>query len=290
MSTHRIGLIGAQISTSLSPLIHTAEARALGIDDYSYELLDLFDLGRSAEQAPQLLREAVRKGYTGFNITYPCKQTVLSGLDEVSPEARLLNAVNTVLVDNDGRLVGHNTDHTGFLTAFRRTLPDVPLGTVVQAGAGGAGAAVAHALAELGARRLLIADPDEQRARSVAAAVSAAHPGTDASAISSATAALSGADGFVNASPIGMEGHPGTPVDVAELVPEHWVADVVYRPARTALLEAASSRGCRTLDGLAFLLDQAADTFALLTGTTPDTIRMRTQLETTLSTRAALAS
>lgn len=130
---HRIGLVGSGIATSLSPALHAHEAAALGLDDYSYELVDLENLNISVEKTGEVVRGAVAGDFTGLNITHPCKQVVVDALDELSDNARLLGAVNTVVVDN-GRLIGHNTDHSGFLTALQRGLPDAALDRVVLAG------------------------------------------------------------------------------------------------------------------------------------------------------------
>lgn len=286
----RIALLGSGIATSLSPLIHTTEAAALGLSDYRYDLLDLTELGRAPDEAGDVLRDAAARGYTGFNVTFPCKQTVLSRLDETSATVDAVGAANTVLVTADGRLVGHNTDYSGFLRGLRRGLRGVAMHSVVQTGAGGAGAAVAHALATAGVRRLCIIDPDGRRAEELAAAVRRRTPACDAVGRTAVGSALAGADGLVNASPIGMEGHPGIPVDAAALHADLWVADIVYRPIHTPLLRAAAERGCRTLDGLQMLLGQAVETFHLLTGLTPDADRMGAHLHATVSGRAALAS
>ncbi|MDJ0111870.1 shikimate dehydrogenase, partial [Rhodococcus erythropolis] len=163
---HRIGLVGSGIATSLSPALHAHEAAALGLDDYSYELIDLENLNISVEKTGEVVRGAVAGDFTGLNITHPCKQVVVDALDELSGNARLLGAVNTVVVDN-GRLIGHNTDHSGFLTALQRGLPDAALDRVVLAGAGGAGSAVAYALAAAGTTDLRIADIDPDRAADV---------------------------------------------------------------------------------------------------------------------------
>lgn len=292
MTSHRIGLLGSHIGTSLSPTLHEAEASALGLAGYRYELLDLETLGRAPEEAAAVLREALQQGFTGFNVTHPCKQTVIAGLDALHPDAEALGAVNTVAVKPDGRLVGHNTDHSGFLAAFRMGLPDVDLAEVVLTGAGGAGAAVAHALADAGVERLVVADVMAERASELAEQMARQHPGTRAEVVAAdrAAARVATASGVVNASPVGMEGFPGLPFDVLVLRPEHWVADIVYRPVRTALLAAAAQRGCRILDGAQMLVAQAADTFALLTRTAPDRDRMRRHLHDVLAARPVLAS
>ncbi len=292
MTTHRIGLLGSGIAGSLSPLLHETEAGALGLTRYGYELLDPAELGREVDSPATFLREAVRDGFTGFNITYPYKQQVIDGLDALHPDAEALGAVNTVVVVPGGRLVGYNTDHSGFLRGLRGTIPDADLSRVVQTGAGGAGAAVAHALAVAGAEHLTIVDLDPRRAEDLAAAVSGRHRGTRAVGLTKEASPehLAVATGVVNASPVGMEGFPGSPVDVALLRPEAWVADVVYRPVRTELLEAAGHLGCRVVDGTQMLVAQAADTFALLTDHVPDRDRMQRHLQQVLSARAAVAS
>lgn len=294
MARHQLGLLGANIATSLSPALHQAEASALGLADYSYDLLDLHDLNRSPEQAGAVLRQAVADGYTGFSVTHPCKQLVLPALDELSPQAAALNATNTVVVTADGRLVGHNTDHSGFRSALDRVLPDVDRSRVVLFGAGGAGSAVAHALAAAGVDELVIIDVRARQAVELAVAVARTHPGmtTHGATPDEADRHVREAIGVVNASPIGMEGGgpglPATPFDVDALTASHWVADIVYRPVRTALLAAAAERGCRTLDGAQMLVAQAADSFSLLTGRDVDRARMQRSL-TALLTDAMVA-
>ncbi|WP_246089997.1 shikimate dehydrogenase [Nonomuraea deserti] len=271
---HRIALVGAGIGGSLSPALHEREARALGLD-YRYSLLDLDDLPPG-----WTLRDAVRRGVTGFNVTHPVKQAVLTQLDDLSADARALGAVNTVSV-RDGRLTGHNTDHSGFLAGVRHGLPDVRLGRVVVVGAGGAGSAVAYTLAGAGAGAgVAIADADADRTAALVARLRGAFPTGEIHGLAAeqVPAALADADGIVNATPVGMTGHPGLPFDARVLRDRHWVADVVYRPLDTALLVAARAAGCRVLDGGAMLVAQAAQTLALLTGVTPDLDRMRRHL------------
>jgi shikimate dehydrogenase len=280
VSTYRIKLLGAGIAGSLSPALHTHEAAALGLD-LTYAPIDLDETGDDPADAGTVVRRAVAEGATALNVTHPCKRTVLDSLDNLSHAARMLGAVNTIVVDH-GRLIGHNTDQTGFGSALRHGLPGAPLGRVVLIGAGGAGTAVAHALAAAGVRDLVVVDSDAARAGDVAGQVSgrAATPG-DLGVL------VAAADGVVNASPVGMVGHPGTPVDPALLHPGLWVADIVYRPLVTELLAAADRLGCRTLNGGQMLVAQAADSFALFTGTAPDRERMRRHLDELLAARAA---
>src|SRR3989454_9954599 len=155
------GLIGAGIQLSRSPALHEREADEQGLR-YLYKLIDLDQLGVGVEALPELLTAAQRMGFAGLNITYPCKQAIIPLLDGLSEDARALNAVNTVVI-RGGRLSGHNTDWSGFAEGFRRGLPGARLERVVQLGAGGAGAAVAHAALRLGARGLTGFDIDPAR-------------------------------------------------------------------------------------------------------------------------------
>ena len=164
-----VGLVGAGIGSSMSPALHEREAALLGFD-YTYRLFDLDVLRRPASDVGDIVREACRDGLRGLNITHPCKQSVVGELDELSPEATALGAVNTVVL-RSGRLVGHNTDHTGFKEAFTRRLSGAPLDRVLLLGAGGAGAAVAHAILELGAGRLIVLDADRARAEALSEAL-----------------------------------------------------------------------------------------------------------------------
>ena len=262
-----VGLIGAGIGSSLSPALHEREASLLGVD-YEYRLFDLDELGRPASDVGALVAEAARDGFGGLNVTHPCKQLVVEELDELSPEAEALGAVNTVVLRN-GRRIGHNTDASGFQEAFERRLPGARTDRVVQLGAGGAGAAVAHATLALGAGQLTILDVERDRAAALAETLGAA-----AADIETLGDLLAEADGLIHATPMGMEAHPGTAVPAELLDPRLWVAEVVYMPIETQLLKDARERGCRTLDGAAMVALQAAGSLELFTGARPDRDRM----------------
>jgi shikimate dehydrogenase len=273
-SSSLVGLVGTGIGPSLTPALHEREADRLGIR-YLYRRLDLDVLGRPASAIGEILAAARLAGYDGLNVTHPCKQLVLEHLDELSPDAAALGAVNTVVL-RDGRAVGHNTDWSGFARSFDRGLSDAPLTSVVLLGAGGAGAAVAHALLTLGAGRLTVLDVDERRARVLATALSDRFgPGRAVGgSVSDVADALTTADGLAHATPTGMAAHPGLPLPAELLRPELWVADIVYRPLETALVRTARERGCRVLDGGGMAVYQAVDAFRLFTGVEPDADRM----------------
>ncbi|MFT4052492.1 MAG: shikimate dehydrogenase [Microbacterium sp.] len=267
-----VGLVGAGVLPSLTPPLHMAEARALGID-YVYRPIDITALGIAPERIGEVLGWAEALGFDALNITHPCKQLVLAHLDHIDPLAAALGAVNTVVL-GAGR-AGYNTDTTGFEAAFRDGLPGAPTGDVVLMGAGGAGAAVADALLRIGVDRLRVVDLDSGRAGKLAADLAARHRReVAAGALADLPEALSTADGVVHCTPTGMREHPGIPFDPALLREDLWVADIVYRPLETALLRAARARGCRTLDGGRMAVFQAVDAFELITGVRPDTGRM----------------
>ncbi|MPZ82561.1 MAG: shikimate dehydrogenase [Actinophytocola sp.] len=272
-----VGLIGSGIGTSLSPALHEREADALGVR-YLYRILDLDELGVPATAIGDVLAAARLAGYHGLNITHPVKQLVLDHLDELAPDAAAVGAVNTIVL-TDGRSVGYNTDLTGFARSVGHGLPDAALDSIVLLGAGGAGAAVAHALLTLGAGTVRIFDLDRRRSDKLAASLTGRFGAGRATADeldggAAMADALREADGLAHATPIGMEGHPGVPVPVELLRPDLWVADVVYRPLDTELLTAARERGCRVLNGGPMVVFQAADAFRIITGREPDTDRM----------------
>ena len=275
MSRSRVilaGLIGAGIQASRTPALHEHEGDAQGLR-YLYQLIDLDQLRLDSTALPDLLQSAERMNYTGLNITFPCKQAIIPLLDELSPEARGIGAVNTVVL-KDGKRIGHNTDCLGFAEGFRRGLPDAARERVVQMGAGGAGAAVAHALLSEGVRQLTIFDVDRERAESLANNLNQ-HFGTGrAQAGRDLPGALAQADGLVNTTPMGMAKLPGTPVPAQLLRKAMWVAEIVYFPLETELLRDARALGCRTLDGGNMAVFQAVKAFELFSGVVPDAQRM----------------
>ncbi|WP_436841259.1 shikimate dehydrogenase [Streptomyces bobili] len=272
--SYLVALIGSGIGPSLSPALHEREADRQGLR-YVYRLLDIDVLGVPPEAVGDLVRAARDLGFDGLNITHPCKQLVIPHLDGLAPQAEALGAVNTVVFE-DGRAVGHNTDVTGFAASFARGLPDAPLERVVQLGAGGAGAAVAHATLTLGAGRVTVVDAFPERAAALADSLNR-HFGAgraDSTTPDRLARLLARADGVVHATPTGMAAHPGLPFPAEFLHAGLWVAEVVYRPLETELLRTARAQGCAVLDGGGMAVFQAADAFRRFTGQEPDSTRM----------------
>ena len=272
MTTLLLGLIGAGIQRSLSPSLHEEEGRHHGLRVH-YQLIDLEAAGVGVDVLPELIRAVRIMRFTGFNITFPCKQAVLPLLDALSEEARAIGAVNTVVRDGE-RLIGHNTDGSGWSWGFRRALPGADLARVVLLGAGGAGSACADAVMRLGAGRLMIVDKDLARASELAARLNRHFPGERAAASSDTAAALQGASGLIQATPVGMAGIPGMPIAEELLRRSLWVSEIVYVPLETPLLKAARRTGCATADGGHMNVGQATRGFKLFTGLDADAARM----------------
>lgn len=266
------GLLGRGIQLSRSPAMHEAEGSAQGLD-YVYRLLDTAEM-QPGVQIADLLRFAEDSGFAGLNVTYPYKVEVIGHLDELSDAAEAVGAVNTV-VFRSGRRTGHNTDLWGFAESFRRNMEGAERHCVLQLGAGGAGAAVAHALMECGVESLQINDKDAAKAQALAAKVCDRHGGGRAVAVGDPENGIAGrVDGIVNTTPVGMASVPGTPIPAALIGPRMWVADIVYFPLETELLAAARAKGCRVLPGSGMAVFQAVRAFEHFTGLTPDSKRM----------------
>lgn len=274
----KAGLIGTGIQASLTPAMHMREGAAQGFS-YDYELIDLSQIGATAGDLPRLLDAAEASGLRGLNITHPCKQSVIPLLDDLSPQARDLGAVNTIVL-HEGRRSGHNTDWWGFAESFRKGLPQADLSSALQLGAGGAGAATAYALLSLGLERLLVFDREIERAEALARAMKPLFPHAAIEVADALAPAMRSAAGLVHATPTGMAKYPGLPLPPELLGSRHWVAEVVYFPLETALLREARHRGCRTLDGGGMAVFQAVGAFRLFTGRKPDADRMLAHFNT----------
>ena len=262
------GLLGAPIAHSASPAMHERAGKALGFRCH-YQLIDVAGAGR--EELKVLLEGVRRLGFDGINVTFPYKEAVLDLLDELSPDAARIGAVNTVVVRDDS-LIGYNTDMTGFARAVSPLVNASSHGAVAVIGAGGVGKAIAFALAGLGVTELRIFDSERAKAEHLAAQLDSYGKIDVADSVADA---LRGVAGVVNGTPVGMLPSLGTPVPDALLHAGLWVADAVYSPLWTPLLAAARARGAAVMTGRELAIYQAADAFKLFTGVTPSTDEMR---------------
>jgi shikimate dehydrogenase len=212
-------------------------------------------------------------GFAGLNITYPCKQLVIPLLDALSEEARAIGAVNTVVREGK-RLIGYNTDGSGWAWGFQRALPKADLSRVVLLGAGGAGAAVGYAALGLGVLELTIFDAEPSRAAALASSLRKHFRGRKVSSAENLERPMQSASGMIHCTPVGMTGHAGMPLDESLLRPSMWVSEIVYVPLETGLLKAARRTGCATADGGHMNVGQAIRGFELFTGREADAARM----------------
>lgn len=229
----KCGLLGRKLGHSYSPQIHAQLA------DYSYELF---------EKEPEKLENFLRNGdFSGINVTVPYKKDVIPYLDEMTPRAKQLGAVNTI-VRRDGKLIGHNTDYFGFLTMVRSSGLEVKGKKVLVLGSGGASNTAVAVLEELGARVIVISRSGENSYENL-------HLHDNAALI-------------VNTTPVGMYPNTGaSPVNL-DLFPKlEGVLDVVYNPARTQILLDAENRGLVAINGLLMLVAQAKEAAEWFSGT-----------------------
>ena len=273
--TFLAGLIGAGITESPTPVLHEREADHHGFR-YLYRILDLPTLGLVVDDVEDLVRHARLLGYSGLNVTYPAKQVVTAHLDKLDAISSSLGAVNTIVIEDDGRLMGYNTDADAFGDAVAESLGDLTSDRVLQLGAGGAGAATAYALLTRGIQAMHITDVDHARADALCRRLAEHFPGVHVEAISEGQVSevAQEATGVVNATPVGSWHTPGTPLSAAMLRRNQWVVEVVYQPLRTELLQAAEALGCRTVDGGQMMVNQAAYSYRYFTGNAADRDRM----------------
>lgn len=267
--THMLGLVGDSISGSFTPPMHEMTGHAMGMS-IADRPIDLAVLDVGPGDLAEILTWARRLGFTGLNITAPCKQQVLPLLDGLSERATALQAVNTV-VFRDGKSVGHNTDWCGFAHSFTRNLAGAAFSEVVLMGAGGAGSAVAYGMLDMGVQRLTVFEIDAGRRSALVGRMAKLYGPERVAEGTDLVAALSTADGVINATTYGMTGHEeGSCIPKELLRPEMWVADCVYLPLKTPLIRSAAEIGCRTLTGGGMAVEQAAEAFRVFTGVEPD--------------------
>ncbi|SFH95909.1 shikimate dehydrogenase [Bosea sp. OK403] len=275
-----LGLIGSPISHSAAPAMHEAAAGAAGFELH-YHLIDI--AGAKEADLAVILDGVRRLGFSGLNITFPYKEAVIPLLDALAPEAAAMGAVNTVVV-RDGLLTGYNTDASGFATAYRalkRRDGDAPVAII---GTGGVGKAIGFALASCGVKTLRLFDLDPAKSAALAAQLGQ-HATVEIAA--SVEAAVSGAAGIVNGTPIGMLPNRDTPVPAGLIDRSQWVADAVYHPLWTPLLKAAQSAGATVMTGRELSINQAIDAFALFTGQAPSHSAIAQAFDETLAAQEA---
>lgn len=260
----RAFVVGHPIAHSRSPLIHGHWLALHGVAG-RYERVDV-----APEAFAGFVRGLAAAGYAGGNVTIPHKEAAHALSDALTPRAERIGAVNTLVVRPDGSVLGDNTDAPGFVAHLDQSLgPDWPArtgNTALVLGAGGAARAIVVGLAERGLARIRVANRSPERAEAVAALA----PGiAEVLPWAGIPAALAGTGLLVNTTALGMAGQPPLNIDLAPLPPRAAVADIVYAPLETPLLEAARARGLAAVDGLGMLLHQAVPGFEAWFGLRP---------------------
>ncbi len=266
-------LIGGNIAELRAPELHAIAGRLCGLP-VSYELLRPADFGRSFEEVLWRCRDA---GFCGVNITYPYKERVVGHLAAADPAVQAMGACNTVLFEPGGPR-GLNTDYSGFMAAYRNTFGEAAPGRVAMAGAGGVGRAIGFALARLGADELRLFDPDGGKARALADAMRAVHGHTLVRVADTVVDAAGGADGLVNATPLGMGGIGGCPFPREAIGGQRWAFDAIYTPMDTPFMLAARAAGLAAMGGFELFLYQGIDAFRHFTGVEVAEDRLRAEL------------
>ena len=268
-ATRVAGVIGDPVRHSLSPVLHNAAYEALDLD-WTYAAFEV-PLG-GTEDALAAVRAL---GLVGLSVTMPHKAAAAAACDELSPQAKALESVNTVTLGPGGRLLGDSTDGEGFVRSLQQAGHDPAAGRFLVVGAGGAARAVALAVGLIGAKVVVAARRPDEAARTAALA-SGTTIGWD-----ERNDAISDSVFIVNATPMGM-GSDDCPLSLDPIEPRHIVTDLVYHPLDTALLRGARSRGAQTVDGLGMLVQQAALQVERWSGKVPPVAVMRAAAERAL--------
>ncbi|GLR88421.1 shikimate dehydrogenase [Bradyrhizobium iriomotense] len=257
------GIIGMPVAHSRSPVIHNHWLNAHGIRGV------YVPLAVQPERLKDALPGLVALGFRGCNVTMPHKQTAMALLTRVNDTARRIGAVNTIVVEEDGTLSGFNNDGNGFVQSLRDARADwrADEGPILLLGAGGASRAVVVALLENGAREILIANRTADKAEALAKEFGA---NVRTLAWADRSAAVADRALVVNCTDRGMVGKDALEIDLSRLKPSTLVADLIYTPLETPFLAEARARGCKTVNGLGLLLNQARLAFKAWFGVMPD--------------------
>lgn len=257
------GVFGWPVAHSRSPRLHGYWLRKYGIDG-AY-----LPFATTPEDLFAAIRALPKLGFRGANVTLPHKEAALDAVDELTPAARRIGAVNTLIVGDDGAIRGDNSDGFGFLEHLKASAPQwrADAGRAIIIGAGGAARGIVVALQDAGVREIVVINRTAFRAEALAADLG---PGIAVLGWDDRAAALKDAALLVNTTQLGMNGQPPLALDLTHLPPAAVVDDIVYAPLETDLLKQARSRGNVTVDGIGMLLHQARPGFTAWFGREPE--------------------
>lgn len=274
------GIFGCPVEHTFSPGMHNAAFQKLGMDAC------YVPFGVAPENLGAAVQSINALGLCGLNITVPHKEKVIPYLDELSEEALLIHAVNTIEV-TDGKLIGHNTDGRGFLRSLREQAKyDARGKKFLFIGSGGAARAVAFSLALAGAKKITFRDIDTIKAAALAHDIQS-KLGVESKAISEDALSVSAveADCLINATPLGLKKTDPLPLQKELVLKRHLVCDLVYNPPDTPLLKTAKARGAKVLPGLGMLLYQGVIAFEIWTHKKAPSLAMKNALTSQLRYR-----
>ncbi|HEY8963339.1 MAG TPA: shikimate dehydrogenase [Alphaproteobacteria bacterium] len=258
----KAAVIGWPIQHTKSPLIHSHWLEKYGLEG-AYDAVAI-----KAEDLESGIQRLIDDGYCGFNVTVPHKQSVISYMDYLRADAERIGAVNTVIIGDDGKMEGRNTDHFGFAENLKNRAPNFKpsSSSVVVLGAGGAARGVVYALIDMGVRDIIIVN----RTFATARALAEAFPPAKAKVWEAVPDLFENASLVINTTSLGMKGQPPLEVDLRPLPETAIVCDIVYNPLDTELLKDAKRRGLKTVTGIGMLLHQARPAFEAFFGTLPE--------------------
>ena len=262
----KLGLIGDNIAASRAPALHELCGSLHGLK-VSYQRYIPRELGLDFVQTFERCRA---DGLAGINITLPYKAQVMTLISVDDPMVRQMGAVNTVLFSG-GKPKGFNTDHSGFIAAYRAAFDAEKPGIVAQLGCGGVGKAVGFGLVGLGASEIRLVDTDRTRAEELAKNLRSAGT-TNIKIVDSVAEAMAGADGAVNCTPLGMVGYGGSPCADKDFAGQRWAFDAVYTPLNTLFRGQALAVGATFISGFELFFQQGIHAFELFTGQKPQHI------------------
>lgn len=273
MDVIRLGLIGDNIAASQAPRLHRLAGRLIG-RAATYDRLVPRERGETFDEVFEAAR---RGGYRGLNITYPYKERATRLVTIADPLVAAMGAVNTVVFEG-GDAKGYNTDYSGFVAALRAGLQGDAPGRVLVIGAGGVGRAIAFGLVALRASGLVVVDQDAAKAEALAAAVAGVAPGMPIEIGTDARRFAPQADGLVNATPVGMVGFGGTPLEATFMGGARWAFDAVYTPVETPFLVDARAAGLTVVSGYELFFGQGLDAVEIFHGRAVDAAALRAAL------------
>ena len=269
----KLGLIGDNIAQSRAPVLHGLAGEQSGMK-VQYDRLIPAQMQMDFDA---VFASCPERGYRGINVTYPYKERAAKKVSIVDPLVRAIGAVNTVLFDADGPK-GHNTDYSGFITAYKGVQGDQAPGVSCLIGTGGVGRALAFALVALRAEEIRLVDKDASKAEALAAELRALDGAPQIAVAKEAAEAAKGASGLLNGTPVGMVGYGGTPLPVDAIAGADWAFDAVYTPVDTQFLQDAEASGLSIISGYELFFYQGVHAWAHFAGKPLDEARLRADL------------